>query len=454
MPEMPDSAAGEEQLITWVERSLAFEVVAIERQQRWRPSWFLEVRERDGKRGSIYVRGARTSTSTTMSLEAEHRVMLRLEAEGILVPHVYGLCPDPLAIVMDRMPGRPDLSTAASDEERGAVLDQYMEELARVHAIDPARFDGIDLPRPHAPEQIALVQFDNYEALYRKTKRRPEPVLEYLIRWVRRNAPRDRTRTSFLLCDVAQFLFDQGRLTAVLDLEMAYIGDPVHDLAALQLRDTSEPLGDLARALRHYEAITGRAIDAAAFDFHAIAWSAITPLSMTDNVTRPLPTSSVLMYLEWWMHFCRVPLELIAACTGRKLQPPAPIAADATPFGATAESLVGAIGAIPVEPGFARYERDATANLAAFMARVNQFGGGIARRDVADVEALLGRRFDSWLEAEAALEAFVLSAGPEHDDRLIPLLYDRVHRQCQLLGPFLSRPTVAATLKTFSQLMA
>jgi aminoglycoside phosphotransferase (APT) family kinase protein len=443
----------EERLVAWIEQTLSAKVVSVERQQRWRPCWFIDVRADDGGLRSLYVRGDRTSTSIAAAFETEYHVMRTLEAEGVLVPHIHGLCPDPLSIVMDRMPGRPDLSTAASDEERAAVLDQYMEVLAQIHAIDPAKFDGLDLPRPRDREQIALVQFDNYEALYRKTKRRPEPVLEFLIVWVRRNAPRNLDRVSFLVCDVAQFMFDHGRLTAVLDFEMAYVGDPMHDLAALQLRDTSEPLGDMARALRHYEAVTGRPIDAAAFDFHAIAWSTITPLSMTDNITRALPTNSVLIYLEWWMHFCRVPLELIAACTGRALTPPPPIVAEPTPFGATAESLVGAINAIPVEEGFAAYERATTANLAGFMARVNAFGPGIVRQDIADVEALLSARFESWQDAEAALERFVLAAGPEEDDRLIPLLYRRAHRQCQLLAPFLSRDTVANTLKTFDQLM-
>jgi len=453
----------ERRLVTWIEQSLAGEVLSIERQQRWRPCWYVDLRKADGATRSLYVRGERSiyvpETRKDWSLEAfdaEYEVMRRLEAEGVPIPHVHGKCPDPLAIVTDRAAGRPDLSNAGSDEERGAVLDQYMEVLARIHAIDPAKFDGVAIPRPKslAPQDIALPLFDKFEARYRAAKLRPEPVVEFLIGWVRRNAPRDRTKVQFIVCDVAQFMFEDGRLTALLDLELAYLGDPIQDLAALQLRNTSEPLGDIARALRHYEAVTGEPVDGAALDYHTIAYGTVTPVSMTENIARPLPTNSVLQYFEWWLLLAKLVMELIAATTGRALPAPEPLEAEATPYGPMGESLVGAIGAIPVEPGFATYERDNTGNLARFMARVGEYGGCAARRDRADVEALLGARFASTAAADAALEAYVMEAGAEADDRLVPLLYRRLQRQWELFAPFVSRPSLLTVdLKTHAQLM-
>jgi aminoglycoside phosphotransferase (APT) family kinase protein len=451
-----DQAEGsqEARLAAWIERELDCQVCSVVRQERWRPGWYVEALTRAGQALSLYVRGHRQSKSIVGSFESEYRILRVLEAEGIPVPHVYGLCPDPLAIVMDRAAGRSDLSTAGSDEERKAVLNQYMEALARIHAIDPAKFEAIGMARPKGPRESALVQFDNYEAMYRKTKRRPEPVIEFIIGWVRRNAPLHRDKVSFMVCDVAQFMFDEGRLTAILDLELAYLGDRLQDLAAFQFRDTSEPLGDIAAALRHYEAITGEPIDADAFDFHAIAFGAITPISMTHNVTLAQPTKSVLQYLEWWITFCRVPLELIADRMGLALPPPEPLVCEATPYDALADSLTLAVAALPVEEGFATYERDGTAELAAFMARTNQYGPAIYRQDKAEIEALLGRSFDTPQDADAALEAHVLTAGPEEDARLLPILHRRVQRHFELFRPFLSRPSVANRLKTFADLMA
>jgi hypothetical protein len=200
--------------------------------------------------------------------------------------------------------------------------------------------------------------------------------------------------------------------------------------------------------------VTGEPIDADAFDFHAIAFGAITPISMTRNVAIPVPTSSVLQYQEWWIAFCRVPLELIADRTGVKLpSPDVSLTCEETPYDALADSLAEAIRTIPAEPGFAAYERDGSANLAAFMARVGRYGPAILRQDKAEIEALLGRTFATPREADAALEAHVLAAGPEEDARLLTLLYRRTCRHFELFRPFLTRISVANRLKTFADLM-
>jgi aminoglycoside phosphotransferase (APT) family kinase protein len=443
----------EARLTAWIQRELDAKVTSLVRQERWRPAWYVEARTSAGEDLSLYVRGHRLGKSTVGDFETEYEILRLLHAEGIPVPKIYGLCPDPRGIVMDRAEGRADLSTAASDADRKAVMSQYMEALARIHAIDPKKFEAIGMPWPAGPREAALGLFNPYEAMYRQTKRRPEPVLEFLIRWVRRNTPLHRTQVSFLVSDVAQFMFDKDRLTAILDVELAYLGDRLQDLAALQYRDTSEPLGDIAAALRHYEAITGEPIDGDAFDYHAIAFGCVTPISMTHNVTQAQPTHSVLQYLEWWIAFCRVPLELIAARTGVDLPPPEQLIPEATPYDALADSLVGAIKALPAEETFATYQRDGTADLAAFLARAARYGPAIYRKDKAEIEELLGRRFDDLQAADAAFENFINAAAPDQDARLLPVLYRRVSRHFELFRPFLTRVSVGNRLKLFSELM-
>lgn len=66
----------------------------------------------------------------------EARVHSQLEAECIPVPHVYGVCPDPCGIVMDRSPRRAILTTAHTPTERKAVFDDSIEILACLHGLD------------------------------------------------------------------------------------------------------------------------------------------------------------------------------------------------------------------------------------------------------------------------------------------------------------------------------
>ena len=441
-------------LAAWIESELSVEITAFARQKRWRPGWYIEARDDKGDRRSLYVRGHRPELPDDAPFYREYEVLKVLEAEGIPIPHLYGLCPEPLAIVQDRAAGRSDLSTADCDDDRRAVLAQYMEALARAHRIDPVKFDKAGLEYPADPRENVLAAFERSVTRYRSRKSRPEPVMEFLIGWVRRNAPTHRAKVSFLVSDVAQFMFDKDRLTAMLDMELAQLGDSLQDLAALQLRNTSEPLGDFPAAIRHYEKITGEPIDAAVFDFHAIAFAAITPLGMSYRVALPMPTSSMLIYVEWWAHGSRWPLELIAGVMGLDLPEPEPLVPEPTPYDGVAQSLVGAIGVLPADGEFATFERSAAAKIAAYLARVQQYGPPMYRQIQADIEAFLGARFDSYEAADAALEAGVLAAGPEEDARLLPLLYKRLKRHGALFEPFLSVPTVGNRMKTFAQLMA
>jgi aminoglycoside phosphotransferase (APT) family kinase protein len=447
-----DQSSVEARLSTWLEQTLGGKVLEMERQRRWRPAWFVEMATAAGRK-SLYVRGARTLSTAVAPFEREYNILRVLEADRIPVPHTYGLCPDPLAIVMDRVAGRPDLSTAKDDVERHAVLDQFIDALAKIHTLDTRKFERLGMEVPLDPRGLALNQFEGFVGRYVEAKKRPDPVMEYLIQWVRRNVPLDRSRLAFVCGDPGQFMFDNRQLTALVDFELSYLGDPIVDIAGLQLRDTAEPLGDLARALRRYAENIGEPIDANAFDFHTIAFSVITPISMVESLSQPMPTGSMLQYLEWYVHFSRFPLELIAARAGLTLPAFVPPQQQPTRYGALAEGLIGAIRALPVADRFATYENESCARLAGFLARVGEYGAAIEREDIAEAEQLLGSKLANWREADAALEAFVLKAGPELDAQLVPLFYRRVQRQVFLLAPFLSRGTVAQRAKTLAELL-
>ena len=447
-----DNEAVERRLIAWVERTLGVQVKSVERQNRWRPAWFLEI-ARSPAVEQLYVRGERTTKSVMFPLEYEFRVLQVLEANGILVPHVYGMCPDPMAIVMSKAPGRADLSTAANDDVRRSVMDHYIDQRAAIHAIDASAFEAVGLQRPVGPTAIALEFFEQYVELYRESKRRPEPLLEFFINWVRRSVPKNRNRVSLVCADPAQFLFQNDRVTALLDFELAYLGDPMHDLAGLLLRDLNEPLGDLGRALRRYSELTGEQIDEEAFDFHTIRWAACTPLSMADNVSRPLPMGDILQYMEWFVHVGRISLEVMARRLRIPLSPmPTPVARPAW-LGIASEALVGAVRGLAASDAFAAYQRDSAAKLAMYLHHAGEIGPELERQDIQDVNELVGGKFETWQQADAALEQFILRAGPECDRDLIPLLYRRTQRQQALLEPVLSRPSVALSTKSLPELL-
>ena len=223
------------QMIAWIERNTRGRVVRCERQGRWRPAWYLDV-ERNGDTLSLYFRGDRGSLDHGVyPLEHEYKVLRVLEAHDIAVPHVYGFCDDPRGIVMERVAGRANLLTVTAEAERSAILDDYMSWLARIHRIGPAPFEAAGLAP--ASGSMIMADFDRWEATFRAKKARPEPFIEFAIRWLRREPPERRVAPTLVVGDSGQFLFDAGRVSAVIDLELAYLGDPLHDLACMRLRD-------------------------------------------------------------------------------------------------------------------------------------------------------------------------------------------------------------------------
>jgi aminoglycoside phosphotransferase (APT) family kinase protein len=407
------------QAFAWIERELGGRVVAAERQPRWRPAWFLDL-ERGGETLPLYFRGERGETDHGVyGLEHEMRVLQVLEAHEIPVPHVFGFCPAPRGIVMERCPGRANLATAESEAEREAVLDEYVDVLARIHRIDVAAFEAAGLRRPATPEALALLDFDAWERAYRRRKRRPEPAVEFAIRWVRREAPRDRRRASLVCCDAGQFLFERGRLTAVIDLELACLGDPLADLGGMRGRDLSEPLGDLSRAVRRYEAATGEPVDRGALDFHTVRFGIVTPMAVAHLTADPPPEIDVVQYLAWYLVWTRSALEVIGARLGLELEPPR-----ARPGTQT-----------PVASDFDAYRSDAATRLAVYRERLAKLGPDLEAEDVAEAAALLGRRPPDAAAAAAALEALVASAGPERDAELLACLHRRILRHESILAP-------------------
>ena len=65
----------------------------------------------------------------------------------------------------------------------------------------------------------------------------PHPVLDLAERWLRANAPQSGAlRLVHGDYRVGNFMFDESGLVAVLDWELAHLGDPVEDLAWLCVR--------------------------------------------------------------------------------------------------------------------------------------------------------------------------------------------------------------------------
>jgi aminoglycoside phosphotransferase (APT) family kinase protein len=163
------------------------------------------------------------------------------------VPRVYWCDPvsDHLGapfFAMDRLAGetipRRLLRDARYAAARSGLCAELAATLARIHTIetsDAALAPGLE-PRPR-PGEAAQSEIDRAAEGYRMLAVEPHPVLDLAERWLRANAPQSGAlRLVHGDYRVGNFMFDESGLVAVLDWELAHLGDPVEDLAWLCVR--------------------------------------------------------------------------------------------------------------------------------------------------------------------------------------------------------------------------
>jgi aminoglycoside phosphotransferase (APT) family kinase protein len=465
---------GAEAVVAWIERTLGGRVARVERLPRWRAGWLIDL-QRGDEVVELYARGERVSGFLApFSLDHEVRVHALLEAQGVPVPHVHGIVDDGdvRTLVMDRIPGVQGLALAA-EEDRPRLLLECIDHLASIHAIpmDAVAAHGIEVPDD--PDHVVFSRvFRDVEAAYLAQVDPPDAVIEVLRHWVRRNRPH-RTRPSFVTWDAAQFLHHEGRLTALIDFELAHVGDAAMDLATLRTRDSIEPFGDLAPAFARYAEVTGEPVDLDVIRYYEVSQLTVTMMLQAPVLRSVDLAADHVTHLTWYVESGRYACDVLGELLGPfdhepGADPPVDVDGPAPSRHAPAfdqlvaslravaasesrESLVrygvagsgdaglgtGATGAAAVGagvPDFAAWRRRCDYRLARYLRRVLDEGVEVDRRDRDDTGAVLERTFADLAAADAAL-VHAARAGMLDDRAAIALVDRRLRRLHALLGP-------------------
>lgn len=429
MGETTQITVAETALAAWIERNIG-RVVRMELQPRWRPAWLVDA-EQDGKILPLYVKGAR-EVHALVPVRQEGAALDIMHRNGIPAPKQYGYCAEVDAIVMQRLAGESRLETIADPAVRDSVADQYVQALAQFHQLDPTLFAAAGFAMPDDPAKLRLAQFDRIEAMYLAKKRTPEACNEFLRLWVRRNVPTGAIRPTFITGDAFQMMYHDGRLQAVMDLEMACIGDPLLDLCSIRMRDLSEKTGDAATITRRYQELSGRKIDYKALRFHLVAFSAVSSLLISDVFTSPEPETDYFEYFVYYWGSLRIALEAMTEFLDVKLAPFVEPAPAITAQSIHLRMLASAIGQIEAATDMDRYKLSKVSAEAAYLDRCDSYGAALDAEYLRDLNGTLGLAAASPIDAEAKLEAFVREAGPEWDERLLGVFHRQALRQCFL----------------------
>jgi len=177
------------------------------------------------------------------AVDREYRLLSALHPLGFPVPRPLALCSKPDVIgaifyVMELAKGRPYANGALPEFDpatRGRMYDQLIDTLADLHAIDPIAAELGDFGRPgnYFERQVA-----RWTRQYRDSQTDYLPEMERLIAFLPETLP-EQSRTSIVHGDyrIDNVVFDgDGTLSAVLDWELATLGDPVADFSYLAMQ--------------------------------------------------------------------------------------------------------------------------------------------------------------------------------------------------------------------------
>jgi aminoglycoside phosphotransferase (APT) family kinase protein len=173
------------------------------------------------------------------AVDREFRVMAALRGSGVPVPRMFALCADDAVIggmffVMEFVEGRvftaPGLPGMAP-AERAAMFDSMNATIARLHSLDCAAIGLSDFGRPgnFLERQVA-----RWSKQYRASETEPLEAMDRLIDWLPRRIPRDAGAAAVhgdYRMDNLIFHRTEPRVVAVLDWELATLGDPLADFA-------------------------------------------------------------------------------------------------------------------------------------------------------------------------------------------------------------------------------
>jgi aminoglycoside phosphotransferase (APT) family kinase protein len=200
-----------------------------------RETWSFDAVTDDGDRVPLVLRRDPAGYLGWSERAVEYELLRLAHEGGVAVPRVRFLLEDDdelgSGFVMDRVEGETIPRKILRDDEyatgRLHLARQCGEQAARIHALEPSDLPPLDRDTPRT-------QLDRYRD-FLDGFGDPHPAFELGLRWLAEHAPSEPERAHLVHGDFrnGNLVIGPDGLRAVLDWELAHLGDPVEDLGWL-----------------------------------------------------------------------------------------------------------------------------------------------------------------------------------------------------------------------------
>lgn len=217
--------------------------------------------------------------------------------------------------VMERIDGGAAASPFQADPygaHRETIARQFFAHLGAIARVDPYDTEMPGVVDTPDPERCWARELDYWAGVIAADALEPQPIVEAAIRRLRANPPPPPKRLSVIHGDYrsGNFLHDgAGKILAILDWEMAHIGDALEDLAwaldPLWSHGSDMALGAIshAEAIAAWEQASGLTFDPVAFRWWSL-FASVKGMAIWLSSSRAFAdgknTDPVLAFSGWY----------------------------------------------------------------------------------------------------------------------------------------------------------
>lgn len=236
----------------------------------------------EGQRRPLILRRDPLGSLIDTDRRLEFLALRSFEDKGVAAPRTLALEVEGAELerpffIMERLEGSTGGVFAADSygAHAAAIGEAFFSIMGRIAAEPVAGLPILEAVDPPEPGDCWRRELDYWEGVIDADEDHPQPIVRAAIRRLRRRPPGLPAKIAVVHGDLrsGNFLHDgAGRITAVLDWEMAHLGDPLEDLAWSMDPLWSRPgdprisgMAPMAQALRIWERASGLAIDEASF---------------------------------------------------------------------------------------------------------------------------------------------------------------------------------------------
>ena len=392
-----------------------------------------------GRRWFLRADSAPPSVHEHYTLRREADIYRAVHSTGVPSPAVLGVHPELEAVLLERVDG--DAAFARLDPAvQTRIIDDFAPWLARLHAADPADLDLAGLGPVTTIENAVRCELDIWESRLDATGV-PDPTLTACFIWLRDHVPASgNTRPSLVQGDTGpgNFLHDGQRVTALLDFELAHLGDPMEDLAWVGTRNAQEPVPDFEQFLARYAEAAGVEPNRDRIRYHALFAELRIAVLGTERTggEADLDAEHGNRLIYGTLHR-RLTVEALAAAMGTSLPrvelPGLADTDDTRLFDAALHQMRNRIGPDLTDPYAARLLKG-LARVVKYLREVDRARGTHTVAELDDLEALLGHRPTTVADGAAELLEGVRARKVAAVD-LLAYAAGQAMRRTQLVGP-------------------